>query len=131
MPLTADRPTQLKTPGLKAYPVKAATTIYAGAIVMLDVAGYAVPGANTASCVCAGIARARAVGGATDGAVWVPVEAPVIALLPATSITQAMVGRPMYVVDDQTFDDVAGNVLAGPLMEFVSTTLGWVQVKGP
>jgi hypothetical protein len=131
MPLTADRQTQLKGPGLKAYPVKAATTIYAGSIVMLDVAGFAVPGANTASCVCAGIARARAVGGATDGAVWVTVEAPVHALLAATSITQAMVGRAMYVVDDQTVDDTAASVAAGILSEFVSTTSGWVLVKGP
>jgi hypothetical protein len=131
MPLTADRQTQLKSPGLKAYPVKAGITIYAGSIVMLDATGFAVPGANTASCVCAGIARARAVGGATDGAVWVQVEAPVIALLAATSITQAMVGRAMYVVDDQTIDDTAANVAAGMLMEFVSTTSGWVLVKGP
>jgi hypothetical protein len=131
MPLTADRQTKLKIPGLKAYPVKAATTIYAGSIVMLDATGFAVPGANTASCVCAGIARERAVGGAANGDVWVRVEAPIIAELAATGLTQAALGRPVYVVDDQTVNAAAANVVVGPLVEFISATSGAVWVKGP
>lgn len=128
MPLTNDRQTNLSPVGSKAYPVKANITIYAGSMVMMDATGFAVPAANTASCVLVGIARSRAVGGTTDGAVWVTVDAPVIADLPATSITQAMVGRDMYVVDDQTFDDTAANVVVGKLMEFISTTRGKVRI---
>ncbi len=128
MALSNDRVTQLKSLGAKAYPVKASTTIYAGSLVCLDTGGYAVPAADTAAFTCVGVAHAKAVGGAASGDVWVLVNAPVIALFAATSITQAMVGTMMYVADDQTFDNTSTNgIMAGILLEYVSTTSGWIM----
>ena len=129
--LTTDRATVVKVPGMLAYPVAATTTIYAGSMVAINSAGHAVPAADTASFKVVGIARARVDNSAgAAGDLWVEVAAPVIADLPATSITQAMVGTKMYVVDDQTFDDATGtnSIIAGVLVEFVSTTRGKVWI---
>lgn len=132
MALAADRLTVTKDRGLKAYPVKGSACIYDGAMVCLDSSGFAIPAADAASNRVVGIARGRAdnSGSATDGAINVYVESPVIAKFAATSITQAMVGQMMYVVDDQTFDDTIGTnaVKAGRLVEYVSNTEGWIEV---
>jgi hypothetical protein len=48
----------------------------------------------------------------------------------ALSISQANVGADMYVVDDQTFDEVDPGqaVKCGKLMKFVSATKGWIKI---
>lgn len=52
-------------------------------------------------------------------------------LFTASSITQAMVGEPMLVVDNNTVDETsATSPVVGILTEFVSTTSGWVYVPG-
>ena len=48
--------TQYDEGGYEEYPVYRATKIPAGALVMLNSSGYAVNGADTASCVFAGVA---------------------------------------------------------------------------
>lgn len=128
--LTTDRITQKKVPGVKSYPM-AAVKVYAGSIVCKNAAGYAAPAADTASFKCLGIAREtvdNTAGAAGDK--QIDVEAPILARLPATSITQAMVGNIMYVVDDQTFDDATGtnSIKAGILADFISTTEGWIWI---
>lgn len=129
--LTNDRVTQKKQPGLKSYPVLASTVIYAGSLVAIQANGFAVPAADAANLRVVGVASARADNSAgANGAISVNVEAPVIARFAASSITQAMVGQMMYVVDDQTVDDAIGTngVKAGRLVEFISTTEGWIKV---
>lgn len=129
--LAGDRSTDTKERGLKAYPVKASTLIYDGALVAIDGNGAALPAADAASLKVVGVARGRADNSTgAVGAVWVKVEAPIVARFAASSITQAMVGQVMYVVDDQTFDDAIGTnaVKAGRLVEFISTTEGWILV---
>ena len=115
----------------KAYPVKTNVKIYSGAIVGVDSAGFAIPAANAASVKVVGVAKAQAdnTGGA-DGAIYVNVEEGLFQF-PASSITQAMVGQNMYVVDDNTVDDVVGTagVKAGRLLEFNSTGLGWIWIQ--
>ena len=130
-PLAADRITKQKDPKLKNYPVKTATTIYAGGLVAVDGNGFALPAADAANLKVVGVAKAQVVNSGADGALSVQVETDVLVELPATSITQAMVGKVMYVVDDQTFDDAKGTngVKAGRLAEFVSTTKGWLHVQ--
>jgi|CXWL01.1.fsa_nt_gi hypothetical protein len=128
---SSERNTDRKDPGYKAYPVLASTRIYKGTLVAIDNAGYATPATNAASQRVVGVADAGANNSAgASGAINVVVREGVYKFA-ASSITQAMVGQMMYVVDDQTFDDAIGTagIKAGRLVEFVSTTEGWIHVK--
>jgi hypothetical protein len=127
----ADRMTQTKDLANKAYPVKGTTKIYAGTMVGINADGFAVPAADAAALAVAGKAKALADNTGADGAINVVVERGVF-LFAATSITQAMVGEVMYVVDDQTFDDTKGTngVKAGRLVEYVGAASGWIEIGG-
>lgn len=130
--LATDRRKETKVIGLKAYPVAAATLIYDGSMVCLNASGFAVPGADVANYTCVGMADLR-VDNSTgaNGDKWIQIKAPIIAKFAATSITQAMVGKTMYVKDDQTFDDTSTNlVMAGVLVDYESATSGWI-LTGP
>ena len=131
MALSADRITKTKDPKLKSYPVKTATTIYAGSIVAVDGNGFALPAADAANLKVVGVAQKQVVNAGADGALSVNVETDILAEFAASSITQAMVGKVMYVVDDQTFDDAKGTngVKAGRLAEFISTTKGYLHIQ--
>lgn len=131
--LTKDRVTERKEPRLQSYPM-AAVKIYEGSLVCKNAAGFAAPAADTASFKILGVAMStmdNSAGAAGDKRIQV--EAPIRARFAATSITQAMVGNIMYVVDDQTIDDVTGtnSIKAGILDEFISTTEGWVWIDPP
>lgn len=133
MALSADRITQRKVPGLKSFPVKDATKIYAGGIVAIQTDGHAVPASDASALKVVGVAKKTVDNSSgADGDLWVEVEQGIF-LLKATSITQAMVGKMMYVVDDETFDDAMGTngVKAGKLVEYVSTTSGWILITDP
>lgn len=119
---------------LRDYPVAAAAKIFKGAIVCLNTAGLAVNAADTASFVVAGIAQEtvdNTSGAAGDKRVVCQYDREF--LFTAASITQAMVGTQMFVVDNDTVDDAAGptnDVPVGKLTEFISATQGWVYVPG-
>jgi len=130
MALAADRITQKKLPGLKSYPVKDGAKIFAGGLVAIQTDGHAIPAADAAALKVVGVATHTVDNTAgADGDLWVDVEQGIF-LFAATSITQAMVGKMMYIVDDQTFDDTLGTngVKAGKLVEYVSTTSGWIRI---
>jgi hypothetical protein len=130
---TADKLTPRKEAEEKAYPVKASTTIYAGTLVAVDANGHALPASDAAGLKVVGVADAKADNSAgAAAAINVKVRRGVFRLA-AASITLAMVGTIMYVVDDQTFDDAVGTngVKAGRLVEFISTTEGWLEILGP
>lgn len=130
--LAADRSTQWKELGLKAYPVAAATRIYANSIVCTNASGFAVPAADAVGYTCVGMSDERVDNSAgANGDMWVLIKAPIIAKFAASSITQAMLTHTMYVVDDQTFDDAIGinGIAAGVLVEYVSTTEGWIELS--
>lgn len=121
---------------IRQFPVNALSVIYKGGFVTLDTDGYARPGTDTASYLCAGVALEDKTGGAADGDVWVTVGFGCDFLFTASSITQAMLNTSpaMYLVDDNTVDDAAGatnDVFVGLLVQFESTTSGWVYVPGP
>jgi hypothetical protein len=119
-----------------SVPVYASAVIYKGGLVMVNSSGYAIPGADTASCKCFGVAMEDKTGGTSSGDVDVKVGFGAEWKFAASSITQAMLEttQAMYIVDDNTIDDAAGatnDVFVGVLTEFVSTTSGWVFVTGP
>ena len=128
MALAADRETQMKEVGLKAYGVQTAVTIYKGGFVCINPStGYAVPGADTANYRCVGVAIEQVAAGAlASGTYKVRVETGIF-LMAATGIAITDVGKAMYIKDDQTFDDTSTNgIFAGILVEFVSSTSGWI-----
>lgn len=130
--LAKDRPVSKKGSGqLQGHPVAASTKIYGGALVGLNSGGYAVAAADASAVKLAGVATAQVdntSGG--NGDLTVVVESGMAVLYNATSITLAMVGRPMFVVDDNTFDDTPGtnSIFAGVLMEYVSSTSGYLWI---
>ena len=130
--LAADTPREWMDVGqYKDYPVNALSQIYKGSLVSADATGNAIASADTAGTTFLGIATENALGGASDGDTWIRVEMGRAVKLVCTSITQAMVGDSMFVVDSGTVDDAAGatnDILVGVLVEYVSATSGWVFV---
>lgn len=131
--LAADRETARKEGGLKSFPC-GVDVIYKGGLVGINPAGYAMAmpvAASAIGYVLAGVAYEKvdnSAGSAGDKNVRVYTQG--VFLFTATSITQAMVGQMMYLVDDNIFDDVAGaeQVPVGVLVEYVSETSGWIQI---
>ena len=131
--LTADKDLQRKEGKLESFLVEDNVHIYKGAIVALNAAGYLIPAADAANNTVAGLAYERCdntLTGHTQGGKSCRVLIGGVALLMASSITQAMVGEAMYVVDDATVDDVVGTngIKAGVLLDYVSATSGWVRM---
>ena len=107
-------------------------TLVKGELVgILNADGLAVKAVSGATVVwIAGIAAETKTSG-TGGADWIQVEYDREYLFAATSITQAMVGDPMLIVDNNLIDETsAASAVVGKLTEYVSNTSGWVYVPG-
>lgn len=132
--LTGAYPRQRRGQGYALTVLLNASSVgYNGGLCVIDTDGYGRPGVDTASFLTAGVFEESKTGGATDGLVSAQVRFGCEFKFAATSITQAMVGQAMYLVDDNTVDDAAGatnDVFVGILTEFISTTEGWVFVPG-
>ncbi len=130
--LSADVGVPRKEAGLQSYPVEDNVTIYKGALVCVNESGYIVPAADTDGYRFKGVSYENVdntITGHSQGGLNVRVLTDGVHLLTATSITQAMVGRYVYVVDDATFDESSTNkICVGRLVEYVSTTSGWVDI---
>lgn len=134
--LTADRNTVSKEIKLKSYPVAASEVIYKGGMVVINASGYLAMASDTS-----GVSRVVGVAdeqvdnsSGSNGDKSARVVSGRAFKFAASSITQGMLGTTMYVVDDNTFDDAAGatnEIMAGVLVEFVSTTEGWIYIAGP
>jgi hypothetical protein len=142
--LNRDRATPYREGVEVAYPVAAGLKIYAVSLVCTNAHGFAAPGADTSGYRLAGVALEQLdnAGGA-DGAKSVRVRRQGIFEFDAVSITQAMVGGPMYAVDDHTFckgrcpcgcDEHFPNqtsknlVKVGVLVKYGSPTSGWIDI---
>jgi predicted RecA/RadA family phage recombinase len=131
--LTQDRATPYREGIEIEFPVAAATKIYAGSLVCANAQGFAIPGADTAGLKFLGVALEQVdntSGG--DGAKVVRLRRRGVFEFNAASITQTMVGDPMYVKDDNTFDDAAGttnDIKAGVLVKYVTDTKGWIDIS--
>ncbi|MBI4799679.1 MAG: hypothetical protein HY794_13330 [Desulfarculus sp.] len=103
MSLSADRATQYRDGLDQEYPLAAAAKVFAGSLAAISAAGYLTPAAATAGLVVAGLSMAAADNSAgAAGAISGVVRRKCVALLKGSSLTQAMVGEKVYVVDDET-----------------------------
>ena len=95
--LTRDRATPYREGIEVEYPVAANTKIYAGSLVCVNAAGYAVPAADTSGYRFAGVALEQMdnIGG-SDGGKNVRVRRAGVFEFDATSVSQNMVGTSMY-----------------------------------
>ncbi len=130
--LTRDRATSYREGVEVDYPVAAGAKIYAGSLVCVNADGFAVPAADTSGYVFVRVALEQVDNSAgANGAKSIRVRREGVFEFDAASITQAMVGDPMYVVDDHTFDDAAGptnDIKVGLLVKFASATKGWIDI---
>lgn len=130
--LSKDRATAYREGVEVEFPVAASTKIYAGSMVCVNTGGFAVPAADTSGYTFVGVAQEQvdnSSGG--DGAKMVRVRRAGVFEFDAVSLTQAMVGQPMYAVDDHTFDDAAGttnDIKVGILVKYVSAAKGWIDI---
>lgn len=102
-------------------PVKAKTTIYQGALVVLDADGYAIPGKKAAGLTAAGRAEETVENTGGDGELAVRVARGVFVFdntaAAASKITRAHVLKPCYMEDDQTVTALAtGTSVAGTVI---------------
>lgn len=104
--LAADRNTLTKDGKLIPVPVAAGAKIYAGALVVANATGYAAPGSTATTLTYLGRAEEYVdnTGGA-DGAVTVRVRRGCAFYWKNSAgdaVTQASLGKPCYIVDDET-----------------------------
>lgn len=105
--LTQDRNTVRRDGEARALPVAAATILYAGGIVAVGAAGFAVKGATATGLKAVGVAEERADNSTgANGAINVSVRKDGVFLFAnsaaADQITRADIGATCYIVDDQT-----------------------------
>lgn len=115
--LTGDRNTPRREDRtIEAHPVKGGATIFAGSLVCLNAAGFAIPGATALGLIALGRAEKRRTS-VVDGDVNVPIRRGVLNFANsggADTITRAEIGDPAYVVDDQTVAKTSGGNTRSP-----------------
>jgi hypothetical protein len=131
--LTSDRNTEYSLGDLLSVPVAASTRIFAGSLVCVNALGYAVPAADTAGLLFAGVATAQAdnrTGGL--GALSVVVRRRGrFRFNSASALDQSALGARVYAADDQTVavaGDVANDVPVGVIDKVESAGNGWVSI---
>ena len=113
MSLTSERDTPEIANGARSLvlPVKAATTIYQGAIVALDANGYAIPGTKAEGLTAAGRAEETVVNSGADGAATVKVVRGVFVFdntaTTANKVAAKNILGACYIEDDQTVTALA------------------------
>ena len=119
--------------GLVTIGVKTNVTINAGGFVCTDATGYAVPGGDTSGQKFLGVAKTGLnATGLSSGVGKIKVYTRGQFKMAAASITQAMVGSPMYITGVATFDNTSSNLITcGILMEYLSATSGWLDINAP
>jgi hypothetical protein len=134
---TVDRKTQWRSNDIASIPVKTGIKILAGTIVMSDATGYAIVGADTASCIFRGIAMEQVDNTlGASGAVNVTVRKKGEFLMACDSNATFAVtdnGTAVTILDNQTVSKAAtttNDIACGILAEFVSATSGWICIDG-
>lgn len=131
MALAKDRNTKTRAPGNWAYKM-AAAKVYQGGIVALNAAGFAVPGATATTLTALGVAQQtvdNSGGSAGDKRVEVQRGCFFLANSGGDPVVQADVGKPCYIVDDETVAHSNGTntrSVAGIVRE-VETGGVWVE----
>lgn len=108
-----------------SMPVKGATTIFQGGIVVLDV-GFAKPGVTAAGLITVGRAEETVINAGADGAKFVQVRRGIMKYgnsAAGDAVAQAEVFGPCYVVDDATvMKTAAGKSVAGKVIKVDAAT---------
>jgi hypothetical protein len=115
-----------------SWPVKGATTIYQGSLVVLN-AGYAAPGATATGLIAIGRAEETVVNPGADGALQVRVKEGVFPWVNASGdpLLAANLGGLAYITDDQTVNVTAtGKSVAGRLVK-LETGIAWIRTVLP
>jgi len=126
----ADRNTPRRDGNIFSLPVKGAKKIYGGTLVAIDANGYAHPASDTAGLVIQGVSEEMVDNSAgADGGKTIQVRRSVFQFT-SSGLTDADVGKPVYVADDQTVQTTVttNKVMAGVLVDVESATKGWVEV---
>lgn len=118
--LTEARDTAERAGQMLGIGVATGTTIYAGSLVAINAAGFAVPAADATGLKAVGRAETTVVNGGGNGAVTVVVKRGVFCWANGDSFTIADVGTVAYVADDATvqkagtatYDIIAGVIVA-------------------
>lgn len=134
MTLAADKKTEYREGVELALPVAGTTEIYAGALVCVNAAGYAVPGDDAAALQFVGIAREHADNsGGSNGDITVLLRRRgLVEMKLATAITIANQGDAAYLVDDESADiaaNVSHHVYCGTIAEMITTASAWVDIE--
>lgn len=109
--LSADRATTVTEGGvLVSYPVEESTTIYAGSLVCINAAGYAIPGADASGNKFVGVATEKVDNSAgADGAKSVEVRIGCVAHFVNSDLVLTDIQEVCAVMDDQTVEQVETN----------------------
>lgn len=132
MPATRPINTPEREGAIVSLPVAAATMLYAGTLVALNAAGYAIPAADTAGLKCIGRCEEDVNNLAgLAGALSVRVKRGCFLL--ANSATAAVdpddVGKVCYVQDDSTVAETSDNAVVAGIVIEVGTAGVWVDTR--
>lgn len=109
--LAADRNTPRREDRtVESHPMKGGVTIFAGALVCLDAAGWAIPGATAVGLTALGRAEGRRTA-VVNGDANIRIRRGVLQFANSAAgdaITRIDIGKPAYVVDDQTVAKTSG-----------------------
>lgn len=133
--LTAERNTRTKATAAvrtNSGGVAAATTIWLGALIAVNAAGFIVPASDTAALKVVGIANETVVNAGAAGAKSVVYQTGLVVELENAggAIVQASMHRTCVVADDQSVTTAAvatNDIVAGVVQGFTSTKV-WVYV---
>lgn len=117
----------------RRFLMKASTTIPKGALVGIEASSGLAINAVSGSSITAPVVgvAAETIVSAASGSYYIEVEFDADWLFVASSITQVAVGTVMLVIDNNTIDETsASSATVGKLVEYVSTTSGWVNIPG-
>lgn len=131
--LTAPRDTRQRSAAVVNRGVAANVTIYKGALVALNAAGWLVPGTASTTLKADGVAQDTVVGTAVNGEVAVDVERGCYRFANSTAadqITRADIGNNCFIVDDDQVARTNGTStrsVAGVVVD-VDAVGVWVQI---
>lgn len=131
--LTAGRNTPARYDGVEHHPIKAGVTIFPGALVVLDAAGWAMPGQAGAGLKAVGRSDSSQVSATTNGERNVRTRRGRFSYANSAGadlITRADIGNAAYVVDDQTVaktSNSAARSVAGIIRD-VDAQGVWIEI---
>lgn len=132
--LAKDRNTKRRAGQDFTDPLAASTKIYAGALVCINAAGYAVPGSTSTTLKARGVAQEQ-VDNSTGAAGALLVDSrrgcfPFVNSAAADEITRADIGATAYIVDDQTVAKTNGTNTrsAAGVIRDVDSDGVWVEI---